>query len=61
MTLQWSNCGSYALKLTSQSYSDTGGAFESYRCESCSERGSLAHNAITNRTTLSGCLGSDWE
>jgi hypothetical protein len=49
-------CGALELEITAQSYSDDGGAFEGYRCEVCGRTGSLTHDAVTGRTTLSGCL-----
>ena len=61
MTLRCTNCGSYALEITSQSYSDNGDAFEGYECENCTATGSLRHDASLNRTTLSGAIESDGE
>lgn len=55
-TLSCSRCGhGWGLSITSQSYGDDGGAFEAYECE-CGATGSLTHDAVTARTTLSGCL-----
>jgi len=58
MTLQCSNCGSYALEITAQSYSDKR-AFESYKCESCGATGNLTHEDSPPRTTLSGSIKRD--
>lgn len=58
MTLQCT-CGSYALVITSQSYPENGNAYESYECEICGRTGSLAHDTVTNRTSLSGTLRND--
>jgi DNA-directed RNA polymerase subunit RPC12/RpoP len=58
MTLRCSNCGSYALAITSQSYSDTS-AFEAYECEHCGATGSLRHEDRPPRTELSGDIECD--
>lgn len=58
MTLQCSECGSYALEITSQSYSDTS-AFESYECEDCGATGSLVHEDKPPRTDLNGSIQRD--
>lgn len=54
-TLSCARCGhGWGLVITRQSYGD--GAFEAYECEDCGATGSLTHDGVTNRTTLSGCL-----
>ena len=58
MTLQCA-CGSYDLTITSQSYPENGNAYECYECQLCGRTGSLTHDAVTNRTSLSGALRSD--
>lgn len=56
MTLLCSNCGSYALEIEAQSYSDER-AFEQFRCEDCGATGSLTHDSLG--TTLSGNIERD--
>lgn len=58
MTLHCSNCGSYTLEITEQSYSETS-AFEAYECEDCGATGSLTHEDNPSRTTLNGDIESD--
>jgi len=58
MTLRCSSCGSYALEITAQSYSEKR-AFESYKCESCGATGSLTHEDSPPRTMLSGSIEGD--
>lgn len=58
MTLLCSNCGSYALAITEQSYSDTS-AFEAFKCEDCGATGNLTHEDNPAQTTLSGDIESD--
>ncbi|WP_435346048.1 hypothetical protein [Haloarchaeobius sp. HRN-SO-5] len=58
MTLRCAQCGSYALSITSQSYTDTR-AFESYECDDCGATGSLTHHDNPARTSLSGSLERD--
>lgn len=58
MTLRCSECGSYALEITSQSYTDAG-AFEAYECEHCGAMGTLTHDDHPPRTSLDGSIESD--
>jgi hypothetical protein len=58
VTLRCSNCRSYALEITEQSYSDTS-AFEAYECKDCGATGNLTHEDNPPRTTLSGDIERD--
>lgn len=49
-------CGSPALRITSQSYTEDS-AFEAYKCESCGATGSLSYDELTGER-LTGCLES---
>ena len=56
MTLYCGNCGSAALEITSQTYSEQR-AYEAYKCENCGGTGSLLVNEQSpGGPTLSGCL-----
>lgn len=56
MTLQCSSCGSRALSITDQSYSEKI-AFEAYRCDNCGATGSLRmRDGSPAGEDLSGCL-----
>lgn len=55
-------CGSSALEITDQSYSETS-ALEVYECQSCGATGTLTMDDSGHQMTerLSGCLESDFE
>jgi len=56
MTLYCGNCGSAALEITSQNYSEKC-AFEAYECENCGGTGSLTFNEQSpGGASLTGCL-----
>ena len=56
MTLRCSNCGSGALSITDQTYTEET-AFEAYKCDNCGARGSLRFNdSMPGGEDLSGCL-----
>lgn len=50
------SCGSDDIRITDQTYPENGDALEVYECQSCGRTGSLSHDALTNTTTVSGCL-----
>jgi hypothetical protein len=45
------DCGSHAVTIINQSYSE-GSAFEEYECETCGRNGSFQHDDVTGTTSM---------